>query len=196
MFKKLSLLATIRPFPRHRRLVAAGAAAATIALLAAMSGVAQAGYTDQSFPVPGVSASILAPSYASNATIRVSATCSRVTHNGAVSLALQAPPLLTSGLMVEAQVWVKNHWALSYAGAAYVGYALKRVYPTTINGFTDLIGTKLFYGAPGGAYDVGVWYRYLQPNGQWTGWGSFQETMYSTVINSWNNVLDTTTSWT
>jgi hypothetical protein len=61
---------------------------------------------------------------------------------------------------------------------------------------SDLIGTKVFNGAPGASYDVGVWYRYVQPNGLWTGWGSFQEMMYSTVINSWNNVLDATTCQT
>jgi hypothetical protein len=76
-----------------------------------------------------------------------------------------------------------------------------RVFPSSIsngvqiNGYTEVIRSTYFYGAAGGAYDVGVSYRYARPGGQWTPSYSIQQTTYNIVVNSWGNQLDASTCW-
>ena len=186
-----------RPSLRSR---VAAAVVAGAALLALTSGVARAGDTTVSFPVTA-STSLIAANYVGYGALKVSTTCNRLTHRASVWVGVQAPPLLSDGIWFEASVYVKNHANPSWTGSLYLAHVQTRVFPSSIsngvqiNGYTEVIRSTYFYGAAGGAYDVGVSYRYARPGGQWTPSYSIQQTTYNIVVNSWGNQLDASTCW-
>lgn len=142
--------------------------------------------------------------------LRVSAGCSRYTHQGYVSLSFQTPYSTPGGLWVYTIVRVKNHASTWAAGSLLLDQRqqwVQTVYKTSNypdpytgtwvygNTVKSILGLN-FNGAAGNAYDVSVEFYVAQYGGPWSPAFYLQPSQYSVAVDRYGNTIYPTSCYT